>query len=129
MVNLSEVIDIYNEQTVTEHDIKKSMHTIYKKYKVDLKEFKVLTLERLLKTKDKLFIRYIPAQNFINNKLNYGGFLIKFTEKTITLLSTLKKAWTISIDDNFIFYTKVLSENDKTRKAFEEYLKEIEDKQ
>lgn len=51
MVNLSEVIDIYSEQTVTEQDIKKSIHTIYKKHKVDLKEFKVLTLERLLKTK------------------------------------------------------------------------------
>ena len=126
MVNLCEVINIYNEKIVTDDDIKKNIKYIYKKNKTELANFKVLTLERLLQNKDKLFVRYIPAQNYINNKLNYGGFLIKFTETTITLLSTKKNVWSINIDDNFIFYTKVLSENDKTRKAFEEYLKENE---
>ena len=92
-------------------------------YKDKLRKFKELHSNKKLEEKErkkaKLYIRYINT--YYPYKFNYGGFLTKFDDNTLTLINKHKLPWTISINDNFIFYvnaTLPLTANEKQREFF-----------
>ena len=116
-----EILEIYDIEYDTAEIIKK----LEERYKTELKGFTYL--EDLIQLEDdkKYFIRYIG----INGKFNYGGFLYYFpNDYCIRLINNSKKAWDVIVNENFIWFSKVLNENDKKRAQFDAYLKVIENK-
>ena len=116
-----EINEIYDIEYNTTAIIKE----LEERYKTELKGFTYL--EDLIQLEDdtKYFIRYIG----INGKFNYGGFLYYFpNDYCIRLINNSRKAWDIIVNENFIWYSKVLNENDRKRAQFDAYLKEIENK-
>jgi hypothetical protein len=116
-----EINEIYDIEYDTAEIIKK----LEERYKTELKGFTYL--EDLIQLEDdkKYFIRYIG----INGKFNYGGFLYYFpNDYCIRLINNSKKAWDVIVNENFIWFSKVLNENDKKRAQFDAYLKVIENK-
>ncbi len=73
-------------------------------YALDLQGFKELVRLKRLKRKEVLFIKYIN----VNGKLGYGGYFVSFDNETITLMNNYDKLFKISIDDNFIFYKRIV---------------------
>jgi hypothetical protein len=94
----------------------------YKKYKKELEEFKYIEDDSYLYNNKKLYIKYID----FNNKLHYGGFFYKLEKKNKTtyiyLISSQRKVWYIDFNKNFIFVNKVISNNDKIRNMFINFL-------
>ena len=94
----------------------------YEKYKNELDGFKYIENENYFYNNKKFYVRYIG----FNNKLYYGGFFVKAEEKNKTtyiyLINTKKKIWYIDFNKNFVFVNKIISEDDKIRKAFIEFL-------
>jgi len=86
--------------------------------------FKILnTIDKLyeyLRKGTKIFIRYVTATT---KELHYGGFMLRCNDNEIVLINKNRKPWTVNVNNYFIFYCKVLSENDKKRKAFEDIIK------
>ena len=116
-----EILEIYDIEYDTAEIIKK----LEERYKTELKGFTYL--EDLIQLEDdkKYFIRSIG----INGKFNYGGFLYYFpNDYCIRLINNSKKAWDVIVNENFIWFSKVLNENDKKRAQFDAYLKVIENK-
>lgn len=118
MNKLDEIKKIYNTQVII--NIGDKINNFYSIYKNELVNFKYVSdIKQITGNK---YIRYIG----FNNKLYYGGFLIKIKEfgNTILLylLSTNKKVWTIDFNKNYVFMNNILNNNDKLRKAFENYL-------
>ena len=108
----------YNEEVNNTERIK----NYYEQYKKELDGFKYIKNENYFYKKKKIYIRYIG----INNKLYYGGFFVKADNINNTtyiyLINTKKKIWYIDFNRNFIFVNKIISEDDKIRKAFIEFL-------
>ena len=97
----------------------KRINKIVSKYKKELEGFIYLNnISEIENNKEKLYIKYVG----INNKFGYGGFLYKFDKDNIILISQYKKVWNISINNNFIFYRRASTENDKIRDEFEQFL-------
>ena len=111
-----EIKQIYDIEVDEEYRVLK----LENKHKNELNGFIYLkNLQQWYNNKEKLFVRYMN----VNNKFNYGGFLYKFNNYSITLINSDKKPWIISIKDNFIWYRRANSTNDNIRKEFEEFLK------
>ena len=108
----------YKEEVNNDERIK----NYYEKYKKELDGYTYIENENYFDIKRRVVVRYIG----FNNKLNYGGFFYKTEKKNNTtyiyLVNTKRKIWYIDFKQNFIFVEKVLSENDKIRKAFTEFL-------
>ena len=107
---------------------KEKIKSYYKKYEKELSDFKYIENENYFDTNKQIYIRYIG----FNNKLYYGGFFVKTEKKNKTiylyLINTHKKMWYIDFNRNFVFANKIISEDDKIRNAFIEYLKKNEKK-
>jgi light-regulated signal transduction histidine kinase (bacteriophytochrome) len=123
VINFSQLSKLNEINQILKPNIKDVVRDIKKQYKDKLEGFKELKtidkLDEMMKDKKKLFIRSIDA---INNKINYGGFLYKYDDKNLTLINKNRKPWIIEVNKNFIFYNIVLSDNERTRKSFEEFL-------
>ena len=118
ILEINEIFDI-------EYDVNTSIKTLEKIYKTELNGFTYLDDLTQFEDDKKYFVRYIG----INGKFNYGGFLYYFpNEYCIRLINNSRKAWDIVINDNYIWFSNVLNENDKKRVQFDAYLKEIENK-
>jgi hypothetical protein len=119
-IRLLEVKQIlkYKEEVNNTERIKK----YYEKYKKELDGFKYIENENYFNNKNKFYVRYIG----FNNKLYYGGFFVKAEKKNNTiyiyLINTKKKIWNIDFNKNFVFVNKIISEDDKIRKSFIEFL-------
>lgn len=113
ILKYTEIID--NKQQIKEY---------YKKYNNELKDFKYIENKNYFNNKKKLYIRYVG----FNNKLYYGGFLVKTEEKNNTLyiylINTKKKIWVIDFNRNYIFANNIITEDDKIRQQFIEYLEQ-----
>lgn len=98
----------------------------YEKYNKELDGFKYIENENYFNNKKNFYVRYIG----FNNKLYYGGFFVKAEKKNNTiyiyLINTKKKIWNIDFNRNFVFVNKIISEDDKIRKAFIEFLEKQE---
>jgi hypothetical protein len=108
----------YNEETNNKQKIK----DLFEKYKKELEDFTYVENETYFINNKKIYIRYVG----FNNKINYGGFFYK-TEKLnkstyIYLINSRRKVWHIDFNKNYIFANKIISEDDKIRKAFMEFL-------
>ena len=108
----------YNEEVNNKEKIK----GYYEKYKKELTGFKYIENEKYFDNKKRFYVRYIS----FNNKLYYGGFFVKAEKKNKTLyiylINTKKKIWNIDFNRNFVFINKIISEDDKIRKTFIEFL-------
>lgn len=119
-IKLLEVQQImkYNENINNKDRIKK----YYVKYRKELEDFIYIDNERYFENNKKIYIRYIG----FNDKLNYGGFFVKIEKKNNTsyiyLINTKRKIWYIDFKRYFIFINKIITEDDKIRKAFIEFL-------
>ena len=121
MDKLTEVKQIlkYNEEINNKLKIK----NFYNKYKKELENFKYIDDEIFFATnKKKIYIRYIG----FNNKINYGGFYLKSEKKNKTLyiylINEKKKIWYFDFNKNYVFFNKIISEDDKIRKNFIDFL-------
>ena len=117
-----EITKIYNIKIDTNYRILK-LELLFKQ---ELNGFTYLNdINELTNIKDKIFIRYVG----VNTKFNFGGLLRKCNKNSLTLLNLNNKShWTVSINDNFIWYTKIKSNDDKKRESFELMLKQFEQK-
>jgi len=119
-----EVKKILNLKVKIDLDSKiKELKKIYKPY---LKGFKyVVDSNTFLEIKNK-YIRYVG----FDNKINYGGFLLKAEKKGniiyIYLINKDKKVWFINTNNFYIFINNILTKNEKTREQFEQFLLENE---
>ena len=108
----------YNENI----NIKEKIKNFYQMYKNELDNFKYIEDETFFHKKKTIYVRYIG----FNNKINYGGFFYKFEKKNNTtyvyLVNTKKQIWYFDFNKNFVFVNKVITEDDKIRKAFTEFL-------
>jgi hypothetical protein len=111
---LKEIDKIYNVQI----DTNKYLNKLTEKYKNELDGFNYApTINDIIQNK-KIFIRYISTKG----KLGYGGIYYKVVEEGnkfyILLINKYKNIWSISFDENFIFYKKILDENDSKKEIF-----------
>lgn len=78
--------------------------SLIERYALELQGFKELTRLKRLKRKELLYIKYVN----VNGKFGYGGYFVSFDDDTITLMNEYDKLFNISIDDNFIFYQRIV---------------------
>lgn len=101
---------------------KEKIKDYYEKYKKELDGFKYIENKNYFDDKKRFYVRYIG----FNNKLYYGGFFVKAENKNNTLyiylINTRKKIWYIDFNRHFVFVNKIISEDDKIRKTFIEFL-------
>jgi len=101
-------------------NINKIINKIKKKYK-QLENFNYVDNVDFFKTAKRKYLYYVD----FNYNLYYGGIFYKIEERdddTFIFLVKNKKVWSISFNNNFIFETSILTENQKMRKEFEEFL-------
>lgn len=117
-----EIYELLNNNEIS--TVLETIEDIKKEYNEHLKGFKILnTIDKLyeyLRKGTKIFIRYITATT---KELHYGGFMLRCNDNEIVLINKNRKPWTVNVNNYFIFYCKVLSENDKKRKVFEDIIK------
>jgi hypothetical protein len=118
---LDEINEIYKININTTKYLKK----IKEKYKNELKNFEYAdNINDIIQNKN-IFIRYIN----VKGKLYYGGIYYKTINKNnkfyILLINKFKKIWEIAFDDHFIFYTKILNDNDNKREFFKNILEKF----
>ena len=113
---LAEVYQILHSDVNINLDtkIRELKHT----YKTELKGFKYVIDPDILLNITKKYVRYVG----FNNKLYYGGFLVKSEKKNNTtyiyLISTHKQIWSIDFNSYYIFINDIIStKNEKIRKA------------
>ena len=101
---------------------KERIKAYLKRYNKELEGFKYIENENYFGKNKRFYVRYIG----FNNKLYYGGFFVKAEKKNNTtyiyLINTKRKIWNIDFNRNFVFVNKIISEDDKIRKAFIEFL-------
>jgi hypothetical protein len=104
----------------TDSKIKELKHT----YKKDLKGFKYVVDPQLFFGMKNKYIKYVG----FNNQLYYGGFFLKAENKCdsifIYMINKDKKVWSIDFNKNYIFVNDKITEDDKIRDIFEQYLKD-----
>lgn len=122
---LNDVYKILNE--IVYIDIHTKIKEIKNTYLNELKGFKYVDEKQLLNLKKK-YIRYVG----FDNKINYGGFLIKSENKNnysiLYIMNQHKQVWTIKSNQYYIFVKDILNNNEKMRKEFEQYLIELNKK-
>lgn len=115
---LDEINEIYKININTEKYLKK----IKKQYENELKNFIYAEHINDVIQQKNIFIKYIS----VKGKYYNGGIYYKVINKNnkfyILLINKCKKIWEVSFDDNFIFYSKILNDNDNKRKMFKELL-------
>ena len=108
----------YNEETNNKQKIK----DLFGKYKKELEDFTYVENETYFINNKKIYIRYVG----FNNKINYGGFFYKIEKLNkntyIYLINSRRKVWFIDFNKHYVFANKIISEDDKIRKAFMEFL-------
>ena len=102
------------------------LNNLIKKFKKELDGFSYAsTINEIIGMK-KIFIRYIS----VKGQLGYGGFYNKVINKNgqfyILLISSTKKIWEVSFNDNFIFYKKINTDDDDKRELFNNLLKKYD---
>lgn len=122
MDKLSEVQKILN--TIETIDLDSKVKHLKKIYKNDLKDFRYVSDADIFLKIKKIYIKYID----FNDNIFYGGFFYKAEKKNnsiiIFLVNKDKKVWSIDFNKYYIFINDLItSSNEKTRKAFELYLK------
>jgi len=118
---LDEIQKILNKKVNI--DINSKILYLKEKYKEELKDFTYIDDKDFFFKNKNFFVRYVA----FNDKLNYGGFFFKADKEPlkIYLINTKKKVWSIDFNKNYIFINKILTNNEKMRIKFEEYLKTI----
>jgi len=115
---LKEINKIYNIQI----DTNKYLDKLIEKYKNELDGFIYAPIINDIIQNKKIFIRYISTKD----KLEYGGIYYKVVEKDnkfyILLINKYKNIWSISFDENFIFYKNILDDNGNKREMFKDLL-------
>jgi hypothetical protein len=96
---------------------------LYEKYEGELKDYKfVLDLNSYEKIKPGGYIRYI---NF-DHDLKWGGILLKKvknnTRNVMVLQNSNMKRYSITFENNYIFYKEHKTQSDKLRDLFLSYL-------
>jgi hypothetical protein len=122
MDKLDEVKKILN--TIKKVDIEAKIKNFKKIYKTELKGFKYVSDPNIFLNLKKKYIRYVE----FNDKINYGGFFYKAEKINNTIIIYLinkdKKIWSIDFNKNYIFINDIVTENDKIRHMFENFLKD-----
>lgn len=115
---LDEINEIYNIQI----DSNKYLNKLIEKYKNQLDNFIYAQSVNDIIQHKNIFIRYIS----IKGKLGYGGIYYKVVKKNnkfyILLINKYKKCWSISFDENYIFYKINLDNNNNKREIFKNLL-------
>lgn len=121
-INIYESLDKTKE---IKHIYKMKIDSIYTALKYEeihkeyLEGFLYLdNIQQIENNNEKLFVRYVN----VNGKFGYGGFLYKYNNNSITLINSEKKPWTILIKENFIWYRRATTANDKMREEFAKFL-------
>lgn len=102
------------------------LQDIIKKYKEELKNFIYIENEiEAISLKDA-YIRYVG----INGLLNNGGIYYKCIKENghlfILLINKNKKPWKVKFDENYIFYTKrIRNNNSLQRDIFMQFLEKF----
>lgn len=121
MDKLKEIKQILN--SIEKVDLDSKVKELKKKFKTELKGFQYVTDSNYFLNIKKKYVRYVG----FNNKINYGGFFFKAEKKNNTviiyLINTDKKVWSVDTNKNYIFVNEIITENDKIRQIFEEFLK------
>jgi hypothetical protein len=120
MDKLKEIKQILN--SIEKIDLDSKVKELKKKFKIELKGFKYVTDANIFLNIKKKYVRYVE----FNNKINYGGFFFKAEKKNNTIIIYLinsdKKVWSIDANKNYIFINDIITENDRIRQMFENYL-------
>ena len=125
---LKEIDDFVNSiKTENEFnsEIQQKMEKYKEKFYNELLDYNPITnLKDLYNLKSAGYIRYV---NF-NNEIKYGGILLKIfktenedeiSQKNLILLqNSNNKKWTISWENNYIFYKKQTKKGDNMRNLF-----------
>lgn len=121
MDKLTEVKQILN--SIKKIDIDSKIRELKKIFKTELKGFKYVSDSNIFLNIKNKYIRYVG----FNNKINYGGFFFKAEKKNniiiIYLINSDKKVWSVDTNKNYIFVNDIITENDKIRQMFEEFIK------
>jgi hypothetical protein len=120
-------LDKFIESLGTEDDFKNKLidkvEILYEQYEGELKDYKfVLDLNSYEKIKPGGYIRYI---NFDHN-LKWGGILLKKVinnnRHVMVLQNSNMKRYSITFENNYIFYREHKTQSDKLRDIFLSYL-------
>jgi hypothetical protein len=125
---LKEIDDLVNSiKSPKEYkeEIKKKITEFYLLYKNELEDYKhIKTINELYNLKSAGYIRYIN----LDGKLKYGGILLKvfkseneiefYNKNLILIQNTNNKKWTVSWENNYIFYKKQIKKGDNMRNLF-----------
>jgi ligand-binding sensor domain-containing protein len=122
---INDIIDSIKSPKEYKQDIQKKMDDFYVLYKNELEDYKhVKTIDDLYNLKSAGYIRYID----LDGKLKYGGILLKvfksdneiefYNKNLILIQNTNNKKWTISWENNYIFYKKQTKKGDAMRNLF-----------
>ena len=129
MNNRLKEIDDFVNAIKTENEFTSEIQQKMEKYKEkfynELLDYNpVINLKDLYNLKSAGYIRYV---NF-NNEIKYGGILLKvfksenedeISQKNLILLqNSNNKKWTISWENNYIFYKKQTKKGDNMRNLF-----------
>ena len=107
-------------------NVKETIDKLIVKHKEALTGFKYVDdIGRLTRksSRNKLFIRYVG----VNGKFGWGGFYLRNEDNHIYLVNKYKAVWCIDEKQNFIFYKKVLLDNDRMRNDFDIFLSTVQD--
>jgi len=110
------IID-YTEENNMNNEM--SINNLYEKYKEQLKDYFYIN-DEIENLKLGGYVRYIN----LSEELRFGGILIAINEKDnlfkmrLVLKNTTNNIWEISYINNYIFYKKHKTKNDKFRNLF-----------
>jgi hypothetical protein len=106
-------------------DVESKISYLKKKFKEALKDFTYISDYKFFLKNKKFYVRYVG----FNDIINYGGFFLKAEKKNnnviIFLINKDKKVWQVDFNRNYVFINNILSNDEKMRKTFEEYLKSL----
>lgn len=119
------IVESFFPQKDYELDLKEKINNFYKNHKKELKNYNYISSkEELYELKLAGYIRYFDR----DDNIKYGGILIKIFEsetdtlekkRTLLLLQNSDgKKWTVSWENNIIFYKPQTKKGDNLRNLF-----------
>lgn len=119
------IVESFFPQKDYELDLKEKINNFYKNHKKELKNYNYISSkEELYELKLAGYIRYFDRED----NIKYGGILIKIFEsetdtlekkRTLLLLQNSDgKKWTVSWENNIIFYKPQTKKGDNLRNLF-----------
>jgi hypothetical protein len=122
---IDDFVDSIKTENEFNSEIQQKMEKYKEKFYNELLDYNpVISLKDLYNLKSAGYIRYV---NF-NNEIKYGGILLKIfktenedeiSQKNLILLqNSNNKKWTISWENNYIFYKKQTKKGDNMRNLF-----------